>query len=517
MKKLLIVPVILASAGSIQAWNTSPQKNLLLSGESSGQDLPMAAPGPDESTFVAWLSWEDESAALKMQLVDKDGEPQLGENGIYVSQYPTPTWSSGYDIDSDAEGNAYIVYSDKRNGVWQAYVYKMGPDGEKKWGEGVPVAELSAESCLNPKLLHTDAGNIIVAYQSLVGLRNTIKITKLTGDGAKAWGGVIELPGTNGLYTLAGAGDDSFYVAYVQADAGNMAVMRYTANGEAAWDAPAIVDQGRAVVSSEPEAVPYADGGVVLCWRHAENITKVVGAVQAVSREGNLLWSEPQFYSAPHVAAISPDGNIYVAYSFTDAYGTNMSVSRYNSDGEYAWDSPLLLDGSSYQVSIYGVQVVADGSELAVVYRNASDFNRATIEYSHLDSNGEVLDTQVPVSTMQGDKGRGALTYAGGRQMVLTWGDNGMSNGKGSVYAQNIVLPEPASLTTAVAGSESLQAVYCGGELMVNRRGNAAVLDCYGRLLYCGIVPDGTISLPGLAAGVYVINIDGQSAKFTVL
>ncbi len=101
--------------------------------------------------------------------------------------------------------------------------------------------------------------------------------------------------------------------------------------------------------------------------------------------------------------------------------------------------------------------------------------------------------------------------------MVLTWGDNGMSNGKGSVYAQNIVLPEPASLTTAVAGSESLQAVYCGGELMVNRRGNAAVLDCYGRLLYCGIVPDGTISLPGLAAGVYVINIDGQSAKFTVL
>ena len=206
-KKLLHLSVVLASAGSLCAWNPATGPNLLISGQDvPGQDLPLAVPGPDGSTFVSWLSWEDSNASLKLQLLDKDGAPQLGESGIYVSQHATPSWSSGYDITSDTSGNVYIAYSDKRNGTWQTYVYKIDSHGAKQWGDGVPVAENNVESCLNPKLLRTDAGNVVVAYQSLVGARNTIKITKLAADGSKAWGGMIELTGTNGLYALADAG-----------------------------------------------------------------------------------------------------------------------------------------------------------------------------------------------------------------------------------------------------------------------------------------------------------------------
>ena len=517
LKKLLHLSVVLASAGSLCAWNPATGPNLLISGQDvPGQDLPLAVPGPDGSTFVSWLSWEDSNASLKLQLLDKDGAPQLGESGIYVSQHATPSWSSGYDITSDTSGNVYIAYSDKRNGTWQTYVYKIDSHGAKQWGDGVPVAENNVESCLNPKLLRTDAGNVVVAYQSLVGARNTIKITKLAADGSKAWGGMIELTGTNGLYALADAGGDSFYAVYVEGDAGNLTVMRYTANGEGAWEEPVSVDRGSAIVSRKPMVTADGSGGIVLSWNHAVSTTKVVGALQAMNRSGELLWPEPQYYPTSLSVATSPQGDIYVAYPFSDVNGVNLGVAKYDAAGEYLWDSPVLLDWLSYSVSIYGVQVV-DGGDLAVVYRNASAFNEATIEYSQLDPGGNIVDTQLPVSMMLGDKGRGGLSYSGGRQLVLAWGDNGMADGRGSIYAQNIVMAEPASLTPTLAGGKALKAAYSHGALSVNADGEASVFDCSGSLMFTCRIVGGTAHTAALAPGVYILRMNGETVKFTVL
>lgn len=516
-KKLLLLSVVIASAGSLCAWNPATGPNLLISGQDvPGQDLPLTAPGPDGSTFVSWLSWEDSSASLKLQLLDKDGAPLLGESGMYVSQHATPTWSSGYDITSDAAGNVYVAYSDKRNGVWQTYVYKIDSSGAKLWGDGVLVAENDVESCLNPKLLRTDAGNTVVAYQSLIGSRNTIKITKLAADGSKAWGGMIELTGTNGLYALADAGSDSFYAVYIEGDAGNLTVMRYTANGEAAWEEPVSVDKGSAIVSSEPVVTADSNGGIVLCWNHSLGGTRVEGALQAMNRSGELLWPEPQYYPTSLSVATSPQGDIYVAYPFSDVNGVNLGVAKYDAAGEYLWDSPVLLDWLSYSVSIYGARVV-DGGDLAVVYRNASAFNEATIEYSQVTSGGDIVDTQLPVSMMLGDKGRGGLSYGGGRQLVLAWGDNGMANGRGSIYAQNIVLAEPASLTSTLAGGKALAAAYSHGTLSANADGEATVYDCSGRLMFTCRIAGGTAQTAVLTPGVYILRMNGETVKFTAL
>ncbi len=55
-KKLLHLSVVLASAGSLCAWNPATGPNLLISGQDvPGQDLPLAVPGPDGSTFVGGL------------------------------------------------------------------------------------------------------------------------------------------------------------------------------------------------------------------------------------------------------------------------------------------------------------------------------------------------------------------------------------------------------------------------------------------------------------------------------
>ena len=378
------------------------------------------------------------------------------------------------------------------------------------------VADLANESCLNPRLMLTDVGNVVVAYQSLVGVRNTIKVAKLLSDGSKAWGGVIELTGTNGLYSLADAGGDSFYVAYLLGDAGKMAVMRYTANGEAAWEDAVIVDE-TAVVSAEPMACPNGKGGVLLGWRHSLGGSRTSDAVQVIDRDGKPLWDEILNYPIRLSLAASRQGDIYVSYIYDSAStGINLTVSKYGANGKLLWDGPLLLDGQSYQVSIYGSRVT-DNGEFAVVYRNASNYNEATIEYSYFDAAGEIVDTQVEVSVMDGDKGRGALSYGGGRQMVLVWGDNGMANGKGSVYAQNILLPESASVGVMECGGTQLQAVYTGSSLKVNVSGKADIYDCAGRLLFSAMATDGSVDAPGLMPGLYVIKINGQSAKFTVL
>lgn len=518
VKKLLIVSMLLSSAAFVYGWNTTPETNYLVSGEGiPGQDLPVAVPGADGSTYISWLSWENQSASLKLQLLDKDGQALMDETGIYVSQFPTPTWSSGYGAATDSEGNVYLAYSDTRDGHWHTYVHKLSRSGEKLWGDGICVAETATEACLNPKVLLTDAGNIVVAYQSLDGSRNSIKISKLSSGGTKVWGGVIELTGTNGLYSLADAGNDSFYIVYIAADAGSVGVMRYTPNGEAAWPDIVEVDPGSAVVSSEPAAIAYHQGGVVVSWRHSEGMTKVSGAFQAVSRDGELLWDLDQYCPTPHTAAVSADGDIFVTSASKDESGMYLEATRYDSNGDYVWEKSLLLAGEPYQVSLYGTQVT-DLNELVMVYRKASSYNKATIEYSHIDADGMTVDTEVPVSVMGGDKGHGSLSYGGGRQMVLVWGDNGMAHNQGSIYAQNIELSYPSSVTAVSVGSESLRAIYSHGELGVNRSGDATVSDCYGRVLFCGKVSEGaTVSLPRLAPGIYILKVNEQSIKFTVI
>lgn len=522
MMAVMVFCVAVCPSVSATQWSQDPGHNLLVSGEDAiYQDYPLTAPCPDGSTYVSWLSWEDETACLKLQLIDSSGDLKLGAEGKYISRNPTPTWSSGFDIATDGAGNAVIVYSDKRNGVWQAYAYKVSPDGEMLWGDGVALSADPVESCLNPKVLISDTGNIYFAYQALTDTRNSIKISKLDTEGKKSWGGQIEVTGSNGLFQMALSGQDSMYLAWFQADKGNLAVMRYTANGDEAWDAPVVIDEGSAVVSSEPTVCADGNGGIVVCWRHSLGMTQVDGCIQAVARDGKCLWANSEsFPNVPH-ACVDGDKNIVAVCTQGVDYEDNIMMSKYGPDGSLLWETGELLDNPANRLTIYGVRDI-EGDAVAV-YRNTSGLGQATICYAQATKGGETVTADGKVSTMKGDKGFGRLAYDRAGQMVLAWSDNGGSDNGGRIYAQNIV-PEVTSVKE-IFGScgTAFSPVYSGGVIRFAADGTDALTEVYdmagSKLASCRATVEGgyaTARVGILPQGLYIVKNGGESAKILV-
>lgn len=135
-KLAILITMLALGPTASAAWNSNLSQNLLISEKGMpNQSYTLCAATPQGDMWVSWLSWEGMNAYLKLQLLDKDGNTLLEEGGIYVSKHPTPTWSSGYDLKSTADGDAVIIYCDKRNGQWHAYLYRVGKDGEMKWAK----------------------------------------------------------------------------------------------------------------------------------------------------------------------------------------------------------------------------------------------------------------------------------------------------------------------------------------------------------------------------------------------
>jgi len=78
-------------------------------------------------------------------------------------------------------------------------------------------------------------------------------------------------------------------------------------------------------------------------------------------------------------------------------------------------------------------------------------------------------------------------------------------------------MAEPASLTPTLAGGKALKAAYSHGTLSVNADGEASVFDCSGSLMFTCRIVGGTAQTAALAPGVYILRMNGETVKFTVL
>ncbi len=521
--KLAILIAMLAlgpTAGA--AWNSNLSQNLLISEEGMpNQSYTLCAATPQGDMWVSWLSWEGMNAYLKLQLLDKDGNTLLEEGGIYVSKHPTPTWSSGYDLKSTADGDAVIIYCDKRNGQWHAYLYRVGKDGEMKWGkDGVAIVEAdSKETCLDPKLCVTKSGNILAGFGSMLTGADMTKIYKFNPDGTPAWGSYISIPETNATFTynITATGDDSAFVSYFTAG-GEYEMMKYTANGEPAWEnVVKIDDSGLVSVTTEPSVAVDNNDGILFGWNNKSGQFSTSGFAQHFDKNGKKLWQDNlEVAEAPQVA-ITPAGDCYIAYRIN--IQQNVALSRITADGKEQWTATMLAD-DTYKASVYGTIPCAEG--MMVIYRNASDYDEAVIEYSVVGENGVTSAMNVTVSDAPGDKGKGDIAVTE-NQVLVVWEDNASNNSGGCIYAQNIAF-KPASIDAVIsqAGKVSITGVgncltctsdtpFDGASLTVTALDGTTRLTCK--------LNDGdttaTVPVETIGSGIYAVTIITSSGTHT--
>lgn len=450
---LVFLCVITAKA----QWNKNLSENLLISKSGYGTlDLVRVAKTVDDKIFISWLSWENGNGYIKLQLLDKDGRSLFQEGGIYVSKQPTPTWSTGYGFAVTEDGSVVIVNSDTRNSVWQPYAYKVSQTGEQLWGEsGKPLLKKEEGMGVNPHVCITKSDNVLIGFQNTIGNQADLKIVKLGQKGDMAWGGSISLPATNGIVGMAPSGEDGVIVTYYEASTSNYLAMKYTANGEEAWaETVQIDDTGLVKTTVDPFVISDGADGIITSWRYAISQFSVAGKAQKIDAQGKKKY-EGDGILLDDLSTLSLDlsgSYLYAAHAVGVDNNKTMALSQFDENGNRTWRADDVSSEVAYQYAIYGLVPVDDG--IWVVYRNASVYNKATIQYSKIDVTGKVVESNVVISDADGDKGRGELAVLQD-QFAVVWTDNASS-----VFAQNVEGISGTSITNTYIQDQEHFAVY---------------------------------------------------------
>lgn len=484
-------------------WSTDLSQSMLISTpDAPGQDYPLCELAPDGKFWVAWVSWDKDlqnevNGHPKIQLLDDDGTPLLGEGGIYVSQAPTSTWMSGYDLKTTLDGDAVLVFIDKRHGMLHPFVYRINTNGEVMWGGPTALLpQTSNESAFNARLCVTSKGNIYAAYWGLDGANKAIKIFKLSSDGKMAWGGNLQLPTGTGNYSITPNGDDGFMLSYYT-DSGCYGVMRYTSSGESAWDSPKLIDaSGTVSLTAEPIVVADGKGGFYASWRN--NLTQYSNAslVQHVNADGSMAWVDP--YVVDNLAEILPDGEdgCYAAWRCGGADASTIMLARIDANGNTKWETDVMDDLTS-MVAVYGIAPRPDGSVMAI-YRNSSAVKSATIQYCIYSKDGVAQARNMYASSMSGDKGHGDIATSSNGTLVV-WGDNDLANATGGrVYGHKIGFDYTGIDKVVVDKDDDSYTVY----------NMAGIQVAQGR---------GSDAYDNIPAGLYIVKSAGKVSKINIV
>lgn len=417
---LLSFVMTCASAGSAFAeWGT--QKTSQVVYEKKGEIMQLkAARTSDGYTYLAWIEWNPNwkpasTLMLCMQLLDPDGNPCWGDQGMIVDDYPSSSYTTQNRLVVDEEGNAYVSWADCRSlvgqdlentnytSVFEPVIYKMNKDGEMLWGENGKTYDSSSYS-MNP-ILYYASGNL---YAMIYGIgsgsyiaQNYVRLDKETGDFASSvqpYGGQI----------IGSEGSD---IIRVYSGSSQTLAMRYDKNFNEVWNTPAVVANE---VYSGHNNFPYSlytdyQGGVIVSFQRfvgeTNNWMPIVNYITAdgESTFGRAVDVTPDIYNNNDYNMISYNPqtesifNVWGVSGYTLAlYGQLMDIfgermwSEYNDNTENGKEIAYKISTSTYSYAPLGVTYTKDNT-YCILYVDESNWMTDTMYIVTLDEEGNVV------------------------------------------------------------------------------------------------------------------------------
>lgn len=455
---LTIALIVLFLEGSGQ-WSTNPDVNTVIASASGEEAIPKIATNDQGTTYIAWFSNESGNYNVRVQKFDLFGNALWEEGGLLVSDNPSMSWLTDWAITVDLEGAVVLTFQDVRNGDNDVFVYKISSDGAFVWGDN--GIELSSGPAFDaaPKVCVTASNNIIVAWQA----DDVTILQKLSPAGDKLWGdnGII-LSGSN-TYSwpqLMPVGNDDVILKYfedsgpVWAPTRHVFTQRYDPDGNAVWDAPAIVSNagGISAWTQVFSMIPDGNEGFYIAWhddRDEDNHSSVF--VQHIASDGQVLLGDDgaeastqpgrqNFY--PYLALPENSNEIFVFWNEMDSDQNNRGLygQKINEFGERLWTDhgkPLIEISTT---NVYPFSASQSGDNMIIFYESHWSVIEAGIRAMMVDPEGMFVwsEQSVELCSVQSEKVHSVAGHFAMGQWISAWEDD--RNGGKDIYAQNIQL-----------------------------------------------------------------------------
>lgn len=467
MKKFIMITAFLLLAATDQnvfsQWSSNPETNLQISDPSGEQVLPKIANTADGGTFIAWFDNRSGSYAVYLQKLNAAGVKQFAADGLLVSGNPQSSSLVDWDMISDDDNNAIIVFTDTRAGSQiNPYAYKISSAGTFLWGaNGITLASDINTFQANPKVIKTSDNNFVITWV-YSSSPNKICFQKLSSTGTKLWG-------TDPVY-LSGTGSENFtYPSLVASDIGGVIALwsgytgsflspgnyrlysqKFTAAGTVAWT-DTVYSLGRVSGFFTPKIFSDNEGGALYVWQDDRNST-------------NLQTSYVQHISAGGFKGLTENG-----IAISTMAGVNMfdASACYDSTSGFTYVVWKQSNSLQSQFQIYGqaispfnIRTWTDNGKMFADLATSSAINQLCfvrngyivftynealfgsnnnlVKAFATDVTGNVLWGSTPISVASSVTPKSRLTAAldNNSMLKVAWSDE--RSGPGGIYAQNV-------------------------------------------------------------------------------
>jgi len=454
--------LVLLSNFAFSQWSTSPMINNQVTFMPGDQTQCYVATHPNGTTFISWFSAEAGGNYYpRIQLFDIEGNQQWANDGLLVSNHPSMTWITDYDMTVSSDGGCIIAFQDTRTGSNDAFIYKISPSGEFLWGDDGIQLSNDSDFDADPKLLATDDGGAYVAWPKAVDNGDSkVIVQRITASGQKSWSSDLVLGETGFDFAWPQIVSDGSGGAIVTlykewgpywAPNRNILAQRLDEDGNAIWPTYALLFTGGIIQSYvHQQAVADGAGGAWVCWFYEQTSGHLSTFVQHVDENATVGFPLGGFEATTNMATLSLEPAMCANESTHDVYlawrETNLAQSQYGLFGQRIDLAGSRLWGSngkqfvpvgSQNPILINLSPLGSGGVVSYIYNAASGTNGAVRSIRFDDAGSQVWTTSpVDVSSVASPKGKlDAGEFLSG-QMVVAWADG--RTGNSDVFAQNV-------------------------------------------------------------------------------
>ncbi|HLN54138.1 MAG TPA: T9SS type A sorting domain-containing protein [Lentimicrobium sp.] len=460
MKKITLLVILFALIQPVNAqWSTNPALNNAISDLSGEQVLPKIGLCSDGNIYIAFMSNVTGSYNVRLQKLDSQGNELWDHNGILISDHPTDSWISDWDMAVDINDHAVLTFSDVRaGGNWDVFAYRISPDGAFTWGDdGIALSDNSAFN-VAPKVTCTNAGNAVFAWMS----EDVIVMQKITPAGVKLWGDAgITLSSINSLKwpQLMPAGTDDIIMKYFD-DAGSpqyptrhVFAQRYNSSGVGIWSSPVVISNAGGI-SAQTQIFSFINDGTdgfYIAWHDDRDGNLIASSfVQHVNSSGQLVWPSNgvevslsggynHFY--PYLALPQGSTDVYVFWNEMSGDQNQQGISgqKLSSTGARQWGNQGTTFIPLSYTPVYPEGASSSLTDMMVVYK-IGGYNNNQIKGMKIAPDGSFLWTpsSTVISSVSSNKAYSVMSNFANDQWIVSWADN--RNDANDIYAQNIAI-----------------------------------------------------------------------------